>query len=165
MKYINIQTQIRLLAMVISLNFISCGTHKIVEIKENEKISDELSYKFDNSDHFTDICVIFDKTLLNENIEITQNRGEINVMKKTMSETDFKKNYTYLFLKYKSFGSIINFGKSHYFISPDIYSEYRFIEIFKKEGSKKIFFKFTNTTKYEVELNVYPGAPPYDENQ
>ena len=164
MKYINIQTLIRLLAVIISLNFISCNTLKIIEIKENEKIAREIQYKFVNSDHFTDICVIFDKSLLNEKIEITQNRNQLNVMEKTMNESDFKNNYTYLFLRDVSFGTIIYFGKSHYFIPPDIYKEYRYLEIFKKEDPKKVYFKFTNKTKYSIEHNVFPGAPKYSDD-
>lgn len=142
----------------------SCKTTKIIEIKEDEKIERELEYKFINSVHGTDICLIFDKSLINENITITQNRDKIIVMEKTMINRDFEKDYTYLFLGYGSSGSIIYFGKFHYFIPSDIYQKYRFLEIFKKEGSKKIFIKFSNKNKYNINLNVFPDAPKYSED-
>lgn len=155
---------IQLLAVITSLSLNSCKPTKIIEIKENEKIQRELEYKFINSVHGTDICVIFDKSLLNENITITQNRDKVVIMEKIMINSDFEKDYTYLFLGYESFGSIIYFGKFHYFIPSDIYQKYRFLEIFKKEGSKNIFIKFSNKNKYNINLNVFPDAPKYSED-
>lgn len=163
MEFLHSKTLSFFLIAVINLSLVSCSS-KMVEIKEQEKIARELEYKFINSVHDTEICLIFDKSLLNEDIRLTQDRDKLVVMEKKMYESDFERGYTYLFLRRNSFGSILYVGKSHYFIPSDIYQESRFIEVFKKAGSKKIFLKFSNKNKYNIELNVFPGAPKYSDD-
>lgn len=151
MKFTSIKTQI--LLVLISLTLSSCAS-KIKIINEPGKISDEIEHKFTYSDNSFAICVILDKSLVNKKIKITQNSGLEILFDEKLNENSFENNCKYLFVE-NAKGSLVFVDNSFYFIPSYIFYDYRYVEIFKKDDSKNVFFKFTNKTNCEIDYHIF----------